>query len=460
MQTYYQFYWEKKDGENIKILRVFGESEEAVIPDTIEGYAVTETGDYCFAASAHLKTEYEHTVCIYDTEKKTWQKMPADSADWSMRLVELGGERLKKLTLPDTVHKIGNYAFYNCNAQDVMHFFEQNGLELKTERGNRVFPASDHSSDVIKTLEQALNKRKVTVRLHHTVTRILTEPVHDRMQNQMRVTGICVKDEKGLQKQEHFDAVIVATGGLSYERTGSTGDGLQFARDLGLQVTECQPSLVPFEIEEDFCRNLMGLSLRNVTLSCYTKKKNKDKLLYQEQGEMLFTHFGISGPLVLSASAYTGKAKGEPIWVEIDLKPALTIEQLDARILRDFDAAKNKQVRNALDELLPKKLIPVMIELAEIDPFKQVNAVTKEERERLIACMKKLTLHVVGTRGYEEAIITRGGVSVKEINPKTMEAKQIPGLYFIGEVLDVDALTGGFNLQIAWATAATVLLSE
>ena len=351
-------------------------------------------------------------------------------------------------------------AFYNCNAQDVMQFFEQNGLELKTERGNRVFPASDHSSDVIKTLEQALNKRKVTVRLHHTVTRILTEPVHDRMQNQMRVTGICVKDEKGLQKQEHFDAVIVATGGLSYERTGSTGDGLQFARDLGLQVTECQPSLVPFEIEEDFCRNLMGLSLRNVTLSCYTKKKNKDKLLYQEQGEMLFTHFGISGPLVLSASAYTGKAKGEPIWVEIDLKPALTIEQLDARILRDFDAAKNKQVRNALDELLPKKLIPVMIELAEIDPFKQVNTVTKEERERLIACMKKLTLHVVGTRGYEEAIITRGGVSVKEINPKTMEAKQIPGLYFIGEVLDVDALTGGFNLQIAWATAATVLLSE
>ena len=332
----------------------------------------------------------------------------------------------------------------------------KNGLELKTERGNRVFPASDHSSDVIKTLEQALNKRKVTVCLHHTVTRILTEPVQD----QMRVTGICVKDEKGLQKQEHFDAVIVATGGLSYERTGSTGDGLKFARDLGLQVTECLPSLVPFEIEEDFCRELMGLSLRNVTLSCYMKKKNKDRLLYQEQGEMLFTHFGISGPLVLSASAYAGKANGEPIWVEIDLKPALTMEQLDARILRDFDAAKNKQVRNALDDLLPKKLIPVMIELAQIDPFKQVNAVTKEERERLTACLKKLTLHVVGTRGYEEAIITRGGVSVKEINPKTMEAKRIPGLYFIGEVLDVDALTGGFNLQIAWSTAATVLLTQ
>ena len=276
----------------------------------------------------------------------------------------------------------------------------------------------------------------------------------------MRAAGVSVKDADGHQKLEYFDAVVVATGGLSYERTGSTGDGLQFARDLGLQVTECLPSLVPFEIKEDFCRELMGLSLRNVTLSCYTKKKNKEKLLYHDQGEMLFTHFGISGPLVLSASAYAGKAKGEPVWVEIDLKPALTMEQLDDRILRDFDAAKNKQVRNALDDLLPKKLIPVMIELAEIDPFKQVNAVTREERERLVSCMKKLTLHVAGTRGYEEAIITKGGVSVKEINPKTMETKQIPGLYFIGEVLDVDALTGGFNLQIAWSTAATVLLTQ
>lgn len=408
--------------------------------------------------AAVMLAQAGHSVTIYEKNEKLGKKLFITGKGRCNLTNNCEVEELMKhvVTNPKFLYS----AFYNCNAQDVMHFFEQNGLELKTERGNRVFPASDHSSDVIKTLEQALNKQKVTVRLHHTVTRILTEPAHDRMQNQMRVTGICVKDEKGLQKQEHFDAVIVATGGLSYERTGSTGDGLRFARDLGLQVTECQPSLVPFEIEEDFCRNLMGLSLRNVTLSCYTKKKNKDKLLYQEQGEMLFTHFGISGPLVLSASAYTGKAKGEPIWVEIDLKPALTIEQLDARILRDFDAAKNKQVRNALDELLPKKLIPVMIELAEIDPFKQVNTVTKEERERLIACMKKLTLHVVGTRGYEEAIITRGGVSVKEINPKTMEAKQIPGLYFIGEVLDVDALTGGFNLQIAWATAATVLLSE
>ena len=399
-----------------------------------------------------------HTVTIYEKNERLGKKLFITGKGRCNLTNNCEVEDLMKhvVTNPKFLYS----AFYQCSAQDVMQFFERNGLELKTERGNRVFPASDHSSDVIKTLEQALNKRKVTVRLHHTVTRILTEPAHDRMQDQMHVTGICVKDETGLQKQEHFDAVIVATGGLSYERTGSTGDGLKFARELGLQVTECLPSLVPFEIEEDFCRELMGLSLRNVTLSCYTKKKNKDKLLYQEQGEMLFTHFGISGPLVLSASAYAGKADGEPIWVEIDLKPALTMEQLDARILRDFDAAKNKQVRNALDDLLPKKLIPVMIELVQIDPFKQVNAVTKEERERLTASLKKLTLHVVGTRGYEEAIITRGGVSVKEINPKTMEAKRIPGLYFIGEVLDVDALTGGFNLQIAWSTAATVLLTQ
>lgn len=283
--------------------------------------------------AAVMLAQAGHSVTIYEKNEKLGKKLFITGKGRCNLTNNCEVEDLMKhvVTNPKFLYS----AFYNCNAQDVMQFFEQNGLELKTERGNRVFPASDHSSDVIKTLEQALNKRKVTVRLHHTVTRILTEPVHDRMQNQMRVTGICVKDEKGLQKQEHFDAVIVATGGLSYERTGSTGDGLQFARDLGLQVTECQPSLVPFEIEEDFCRNLMGLSLRNVTLSCYTKKKNKDKLLYQEQGEMLFTHFGISGPLVLSASAYTGKAKGEPIWVEIDLKPALTIEQLDARILRD-----------------------------------------------------------------------------------------------------------------------------
>ena len=404
--------------------------------------------------AAVMLAQAGHSVTIYEKNEKLGKKLFITGKGRCNLTNNCEVEELMKhvVTNPKFLYS----AFYNCNAQDVMQFFEQNGLELKTERGNRVFPASDHSSDVIKTLEQALKKRKVTICLYHTVTKILTEQV----QNQMRAAGVSVKDADGHQKLEYFDAVVVATGGLSYERTGSTGDGLQFARDLGLQVTECLPSLVPFEIKEDFCRELMGLSLRNVTLSCYTKKKNKEKLLYHDQGEMLFTHFGISGPLVLSASAYAGKAKGEPVWVEIDLKPALTMEQLDDRILRDFDAAKNKQVRNALDDLLPKKLIPVMIELAEIDPFKQVNAVTREERERLASCMKKLTLHVAGTRGYEEAIITKGGVSVKEINPKTMEAKRIPGLYFIGEVLDVDALTGGFNLQIAWSTAATLLLTQ
>ena len=333
---------------------------------------------------------------------------------------------------------------YSFDSAQVQEFFEAAGVRLKVERGNRVVPESDHSSDIIRALETELKRKNVQV---HKNTKV-KEPLFEGD----RVKGIRLENGKEL----FYNDVVVATGGMSYQTTGSDGDGYRFAEKAGLAVTPLRPALVPLETEEAYIRELQGLSLKNVTMTI----KNGKKTLFDGFGEMLFTHFGISGPLVLSASAYTGKAKGEPIWVEIDLKPALTIEQLDARILRDFDAAKNKQVRNALDELLPKKLIPVMIELAEIDPFKQVNAVTKEERERLIACMKKLTLHVVGTRGYEEAIITRGGVSVKEINPKTMEAKQIPGLYFIGEVLDVDALTGGFNLQIAWATAATVLLSE
>ncbi len=350
-------------------------------------------------------------------------------------------------------------SFYGFTNEDVMELFEEAGLPLKIERGNRVFPCSDHSSDVIAALERMMRQAGVKVYLRQEIKGLAVRSEEDTDTGAVRQVccGICLEGLDGKEKEVPADRVILATGGVSYPSTGSTGDGHAWAKMLGHKVTDLLPALVPFEAaEKEEVKALQGLSLKNIEIAVYNGKKE----LYREFGEMLFTHFGISGPLVLSASAYTGKAKGEPIWVEIDLKPALTIEQLDARILRDFDAAKNKQVRNALDELLPKKLIPVMIELAEIDPFKQVNAVTKEERERLIACMKKLTLHVVGTRGYEEAIITRGGVSVKEINPKTMEAKQIPGLYFIGEVLDVDALTGGFNLQIAWATAATVLLSE
>ena len=336
-----------------------------------------------------------------------------------------------------------NSALHRFSNDDIVLLLESNGLPTKVERGGRIFPVSDKAKDVVDTL-----------------VRIYTE-AGGKLQTDTKVIDIMVKEGhvygvRTVNGVYEADRVILAAGGASYPGTGSDGGGAKLAKKLGHTIVPLKPSLIPLESDYPYVDDLQGLSLRNVQATLLADGVK----LGSEFGEMLFTHFGISGPLVLSASAYTGKAKGEPIWVEIDLKPALTIEQLDARILRDFDAAKNKQVRNALDELLPKKLIPVMIELAEIDPFKQVNAVTKEERERLIACMKKLTLHVVGTRGYEEAIITRGGVSVKEINPKTMEAKQIPGLYFIGEVLDVDALTGGFNLQIAWATAATVLLSE
>lgn len=341
-------------------------------------------------------------------------------------------------------------AFHSFSAQDVMACFEQMGLRLKTERGNRVFPESDHSSDVIRCLERELHRNGVSICLNHTVTRLNVKEEETGKQ----IEGIEYMDASGKKQWAEYDCVIVATGGLSYERTGSTGDGMRFARELGISVTECVPSLVPFEIEELFCKDIMGLSLKNVSLACYVKKKKKDKLLYKEQGEMLFTHFGISGPLVLSASAYAGRFITEPLYVVIDLKPALSAEQLDARILRDFSQTKNKQIRNALDELLPKNLIPVILACSGIDIYKQVNAVTKEERGRLADSIKNLRLHVKGLRGYDEAIITKGGVNVKEINPKTMESKTVHGLYFIGEVLDVDALTGGFNLQIAWSTAA------
>lgn len=395
-----------------------------------------------------------HIVTLYEKNEKLGKKLFITGKGRCNLTNNCDVEELMKHVVTNPKFLFG--AFHQCDAQAVMDFFECAGLRLKTERGNRVFPSSDHSSDVIKTLEKFLTKNHVKVLTGHCVQEILTEDTEEGR----FVTGLVVKDAKGCEKRECYEAVVVATGGLSYEKTGSTGDGFRFAQKLGIEVTPCRPSLVPFETEETFCKDLMGLSLRNVMLSCYGKIKNKEKLLYREQGEMLFTHFGISGPLVLSASAYAGKTEAEKVWVEIDLKPALSDEQLDSRILRDFENSKNKQLRNALDELLPKKLIPVIIRLAKIDPFKQVNVVTKEERERLKATIKKMVLHVAGTRGFEEAIITKGGISVKEINPKTMETKKIRHLFFVGEVLDVDALTGGFNLQIAWSTAASVRLSN
>ena len=330
-------------------------------------------------------------------------------------------------------------AFAQLDNQAVMNFFEKAGCRLKTERGDRVFPVSDHSSDVIAALNGELKKNRVQVMLHTEVSELLLE--------EGSIKGVLLSDGKKL----HADAVIIATGGRSYESTGSTGDGYRFAKQAGHTIKDLRPSLVPFVVKEEWCKKLQGLSLKNVA---FTLKKEKKKI-YEGFGEMLFTHFGVSGPLILSASSfYTAKYNGQEALLTIDLKPAMDREQLDKRILRDFEENAGKQFKNALDKLLPAKLIPVMVELSGIDPHKKTNEVTKKERSRLLELFKELKLTVNGCRGYGEAIITGGGVNVKEIDPKTMGSRLVNGLYFAGEVMDVDALTGGFNLQIAWSTGA------
>lgn len=352
-------------------------------------------------------------------------------------------------------------AFYQYDNQAVMSFLEKAGCPLKIERGERVFPVSDHSSDVIAAFTRELKRLGVEIMLHTCVQELLvkdlSEPADDgegfptepRVAKQdavrQKIVGVKLANGKAMQA----DAVIVCTGGISYPSTGSTGDGYRFAEALGHRIAECKPSLVPLETAEDWCKDLMGLSLRNVSLRMMMGKRE----LYKDFGEMLFTHFGVSGPLVLSASSYYAKQKkrGE-IKLYIDLKPALEEEQLDKRILRDFDESKNKQFKNALGGLFPAKLIPVMIELSGIHPDKKVNEITREERKGFVSLIKNLPLTVTGTRSFAEAIITQGGVSVKDINPSTMESRKVSGLYFAGEVLDLDAMTGGFNLQIAWST--------
>ena len=332
-------------------------------------------------------------------------------------------------------------AFDGCSSRDVMDFFEEEGLRLKTERGGRVFPKSDHSSDVIRTLEQALRRRGVSVHLNSRVKHILTDAQGERTW----VSGVELENGKRISA----DYVVVATGGCSYPSTGSDGDGYRFAETLGLKVTRRYPALVPLKTAEAWPGELMGLSLRNVSVCV----RQQGKVLFEEQGEMLFTHYGVSGPLILSASCYvTDRLLQGAVTLTIDLKPALTAEMLDARLLRDFDAGKNRHFRNILGGLLPAKMIPVMIRLSGIDPDKPVNLITRQERARLGTLMKALPLTITGTGGFSEAIITKGGVDVRQIRPGTMESRKIKGLYFAGEVLDLDAFTGGFNLQIAWAT--------
>ena len=333
-------------------------------------------------------------------------------------------------------------AFYGFTNEQTIAFFEELGVPVKIERGNRVFPVSDHSSDVIGALSREMNRLGVEVHLHAEVEKILTD-----REDPERIRGVRLKNGKEVAG----DACIVATGGVSYPSTGSTGDGLRFAEELGLKVTELFPALVPMEVKEWYAKELQGLSLRNVTAAIYDGKKK----LYEEFGEMLFTHYGVSGPIIISASSSVGKKlKEKELRLCIDLKPALSQEQLDQRILRDFEENRNKQFKNSVDRLFPAKLKPIMIELSGISAEKKVNEISKEERIRFVKLIKEFPMTRTGLRSYKEAIITKGGVSVKEIDPGTMESKKIKGLYFIGEVLDLDALTGGFNLQIAWSTAA------
>lgn len=333
-------------------------------------------------------------------------------------------------------------AVYGFTNYDVIDFFEQAGVRTKMERGGRMFPVSDHSSDIIGGLERRMKKAGVRIHLNTKVRKLL---VSEKDGGQV-AEGIILEDGKVVRG----DKVILATGGCSYPSTGATGDGYRMVREYGHTVTELLPSLVPMVTAEDYIPRMQGLSLKNVTLSIYLE----NKCVFEEFGEMMFTHFGITGPLVLSASAKVGTLlKKDYLSARIDLKPALTREQLDARLLREFEQSKNKQFKNIADTLFPSKLTPVMMEIGGIDGRKKVNEITKEERYHFIEKTKAFPCTVTGLRGFQEAIITKGGIAVKEVNPKTMESRKIKNLHIVGEVLDLDALTGGFNLQIAWSTA-------
>ena len=347
-----------------------------------------------------------------------------------------------------------NYQFmyssiYGFTNDDVVALLEDNGCPTKVERGNRVFPVSDRSSDVIRAFQLAMDKADVEVRLHTKVKRLLVE----EQDKETTCTGVELYNGQRIMA----DKVIVATGGCSYPSTGSTGDGYEFAKSAGHKVVPVRPGLVPLVTREPYITQMQGLSLRNIKMTLLYQNKT----LFSEQGELLFTHFGVSGPLILSASSYiTDKVDVTKLSGEIDLKPALTEQKLDERILRDFEEAKNKNFKNVLDGLLPKKMIPVVISLSGISQDKKVHDITRAERLQLVQLLKHFPFTVSGLRGFEEAIITKGGVDVKQIDPATMESKLVKHLHFAGEVLDLDAVTGGYNLQIAWSTGYAAGRSE
>lgn len=346
-------------------------------------------------------------------------------------------------------------AFQNYTNKDIINFLEKNGVSVKEERGNRIFPKSDKSLDVEKAFEREITRLHINVKLNSKVTKIMVK--------NNKVEGVKYLNSEDIEKTLYADKIILATGGATYPLTGSTGDGYKMAEQLGHTVTKIKPSLVPLIASKGsikICQKLQGLSLRNVAIRLMDAEKSKK--IYEDFGEMIFTHFGVSGPTILSSSAHLLRYKNVEellangkITLEIDLKPALSEQQLDLRIQRDFSANKNKEFKNSLDALLPQKLIPVIVDLSGIDEDKKVNEVTKEERLKLVELLKKFNVTISGFRPLEEGIITAGGINVKEINPKTMESKIVEGLFFAGEIIDVDAYTGGFNLQIAYSTGYT-----
>ena len=347
-------------------------------------------------------------------------------------------------------------SYQSFTNEDIIKFLKEEGLEVKEERGNRIFPVTNHSQDVLNCFIKALKKNNVEIHYNEKVEEIL----YKESEGEKIVTGIKTEKQEILA-----DKVILATGGKSYPLTGSTGDGYKLAKNLGHTITDIKPSLVPLEIyEKNICKELQGLSLRNVSIKVLDTEKNKT--IYEDFGEMLFTHFGVSGPIILSSSAHLvryknieEKYKNKKISLIIDFKPALSEQKLEARILRDFEELKNKQYKNSLDKLLPQKLIPVIIDESKIEPTKKVNEITKEERRELVHLLKNFTLKIKSLRPIEEAIVTSGGINIKEINPKTMESKLVKNLYFAGEIIDVDSYTGGFNLQIAYSTGYVAGLS-
>ena len=394
-------------------------------------------------------------------------------------------------------------SFSNFDNQDILNILKDEGVETKIERGNRIFPVSDKSDDVRKALIRVVKKLGVNIILNAKVKEILVKEEEDFILKEKEQKDISLKKEcdevknkkmdgdnntknniidkigkkvygvraiiNGKEETILADKVILATGGKSYSGTGSTGDGYELAQNVGHSITKIRPSLVPLTVKDNIslklCQKMQGLSLRNVSIKFIDT--NKNKVIYEDFGEMLFTHFGVSGPVILSASAHLLRYKNidellktGKIILSIDLKPALSKEKLDERVLRDFKEEKNKEFKNSLDKLLPKKMIDVVIQLSEINPEKRVNEITKSERENLVKVLKGLEIEISGFRPIEEAIITSGGINIKEINPKTMESKLIHGLFFAGEIIDVDAYTGGFNLQIAYSTGYTAGLDN